>query len=143
MKTTLAKKENRGDKKWVLIDAKDQILGRLAVKIANVLRGRNHPLYTPNQDTGLCVVVINANKIRVTGKKESQKEYMTYSGYMGGEKYRKFADLRRQKPDYIIHRAVWGMMPKNKLSHQMMTKLRIFANEVHSHEAQSPSPLEL
>lgn len=143
MKTTLAKKENRADKKWVLVDATDQILGRLAVKIANILRGRDHPLYTPSQDTGPFVVVINANKIRVTGKKESQKEYMTYSGYMGGEKYRKFADLRRQKPDYIIHQAVKGMLPKNKLAHQMMTKLRVFADATHCHEAQAPAPVKL
>lgn len=143
MKTTLAKKENKADKKWVLVDATDQILGRLAVKIANILRGRDHPLYTPNQDTGPFVVVINANKIRVTGKKEDQKEYMTYSGYMGGEKYHKLSDLRQKNPERIILQAVKRMLPKNKLAHQIMTKLRVFAGATHCHEAQAPSPVKL
>lgn len=143
MKTTLAKIENRANKKWVVVDATDQILGRLAVKIADLLRGRNNPLYTPSVDTGVFVVVINAGKVKVTGKKAVQKEYMTYSGYMGGEKYRKYSDLIHQKPEYIIMHAVKGMLPKNKLAHQMITKLRIFPGAQHSHEAQNPVAISI
>lgn len=143
MKTTLAKPENKAHKKWVLVDAKDQILGRLAVKIANLLRGRDNVLFTPHVDTGVAVIVINASQVKVTGKKAIQKEYMTYSGHMAGEKYRKFSDLINKKPQDIIMHAVKGMLPKNKLSHQMLTHLRVFAGETHSHEAQNPQPVSV
>ena len=120
MKTYLAKKETV-QPKWYLIDAEGKVLGRLAVKAANILRGRHKPTYTPHVDTGDFVVVINASKIVLTGKKEEATEYMSFSGYVGGEKYRKLTDVRRQKPEFIIMQAVKGMLPRNRLANQMLT----------------------
>ena len=138
MNTTIAKKEEQ--KQWYVVDATDQVLGRLAVKIANVLRGRHKPIYTPNVDCGDHVIVINAEKIRVTGKKEEQKEYMFYTGYVGGEKYVKLSDFRARKPEYLIEAAVKGMLPKNKLASQMLLKLHVYAGPEHKHAAQQPKP---
>jgi large subunit ribosomal protein L13 len=123
------------------VDAKDQILGRLAVSIANSLRGRDKPTYTPHVDTGDFVVVINASKVKLTGAKEEQKKYMFYSGYMGGEKYRNVADFRENRPEFIIMNAVKGMLPKNKLASRMLTKLKVYPGEEHPHSAQQPTPL--
>jgi len=142
MKTFLAKKETV-KRDWVIIDAKDQILGRLAVKIANQLRGRNKPTYTPHVDTGDFVVVINADKIVLTGKKEEQKKYMFYSGYVGGEKYLSVSQMQERRPDFVVKHAVKGMLPKNRLAAKMLTKLKIFAGEEHPHEAQQPKPISL
>lgn len=140
MKTTLAKAETTTHE-WRIVDAKDQILGRLAVTIANALRGRDKPIYTPHVDTGDFVVVINAEKIKLTGSKEEQKKYMFYSGYMGGEKYRNVADFRAKRPEFIITNAVKGMLPKNKLASRMLTKLKVYSGEEHPHSAQQPTPL--
>ena len=140
MKTTLAKAETTTHD-WKIVDATDQILGRLAVIIANALRGRNKPTYTPHVDTGDYVIVTNADKIKVTGNKEEQKKYMFYSGYMGNEKYRRVADFREKRPEFIITNAVKGMLPKNKLSSAMLKKLKVFRGEEHPHEAQKPTPL--
>ena len=123
------------------MDATDQVLGRLAVTIANALRGRNKPIYTPHVDTGDYVIVINADKVKLTGSKEEQKRYMFYSGYMGGEKYRTVADFREKRPEFIITNAVKGMLPKNKLANAMLTKLKVYRGSEHPHEAQQPSPL--
>jgi large subunit ribosomal protein L13 len=123
------------------VDATDQILGRLAVSIANTLRGRNKPTYTPHVDTGDYVIVTNADKIKLTGNKEEQKKYMFYSGYMGNEKYRSVADFREKRPEFIITNAVKGMLPKNKLSNAMLKKLKVYRGEDHPHEAQKPTPL--
>ena len=142
MKTFLAKKETV-KRDWVIIDAKDQILGRLAVKIANQLRGRNKPTYTPHVDTGDFVVVINADKIVLTGKKVEQKKYMFYSGYVGGEKYLSVSQMQERRPDFVVKHAVKGMRPKNRLAAKMLTKLKIFAGEEHPHEAQQPKPISL
>ena len=142
MKTFSAKKETV-KRDWVIIDAKDQILGRLAVKIANQLRGRNKPSYTPHVDTGDFVVVINADKIVLTGKKEEQKKYMFYSGYVGGEKYLSVSQMQERRPDFVVKHAVKGMLPKNRLAAKMLTKLKIFAGEEHPHEAQQPKPISL
>lgn len=136
MNTTIAKKVEQ--KQWYVVDANDQVLGRLAVKIANVLRGRHKPIYTPNVDCGDHVVVINAEKVRVTGKKEEDKEYMFYSGYVGGEKYVKLSEFRARKPQYIIEAAVKGMLPKNKLASDMFKKLHVYAGSEHPHAAQQP-----
>jgi large subunit ribosomal protein L13 len=138
MKTTLAKAETTTHG-WKIVDAKDQILGRLAVSIANTLRGRDKPIYTPHVDTG--DFVINASKIKLTGSKEEQKKYMFYSGYMGGEKYRNVADFRENRPEFIIMNAVKGMLPKNKLASRMLTKLKVYPGEEHPHSAQQPTPL--
>ena len=142
MKTTLAK-PGEIEQKWYLVDAEGQTLGRLAVKIANILRGRNKPTYTPHVDTGDYVVVINASKVVVSGKKEEQKEYMFYSGYMGNEKYRTVADFREKRPEFLIENAVKGMLPKNRLARQMLKKLRVFGGNEHTHEAQQPESLSL
>ena len=138
MNTTIAKKEEQ--KQWYVVDATDQVLGRLAVKIANVLRGRNKPIYTPNVDCADHVVVINAEKVKVTGKKEERKEYRFYSGYVGGEKYVKLSDFRARRPEYLIEAAVKGMLPKNKLARDIFTKLHVYAGAEHPHAAQQPKP---
>ena len=140
MKTTLAKAETTTHG-WRIVDAKDQILGRLAVSIANSLRGRDKPTYTPHVDTGDYVIVINADKVKLTGAKEEQKKYMFYSGYMGGEKYRNVADFRKKRPEFIIMNAAKGMLPKNKLADRMLTKLKVYRGEEHPHSAQQPTPL--
>ena len=141
MKTTIAKKDEQ--KQWYVVDATDQVLGRLAVKIANVLRGRHKPIYTPNIDCGDHVVVINADKIRVTGKKEDKKEYMFYSGYVGGEKYVKLSEFRARRPEYIIEAAVKGMLPKNTLGAKSLTRLRVYAGAEHEQAAQKPVAYEV
>ncbi len=140
MKTYLAKKETV-QPKWYLIDAEGQVLGRLAVKVANIIRGRTKASYTPHVDTGDFVIVINASKVVLTGKKEEVTEYMTFSGYVGGEKYRKLTDVRAKKPDFIIMQAVKGMLPKNRLAAKMLTKLRVFPGTEHPHAAQNPIKL--
>ncbi|MBP6506920.1 MAG: 50S ribosomal protein L13 [Opitutaceae bacterium] len=137
MKTFLAKKETV-QPKWYLIDAEGQVLGRLAVKAANIIRGRHKATYTPHVDTGDHVVIINAEKIVLTGKKEEQNEYMFFSGFVGGESYRKLSLMREKHPEFIIEHAVKGMLPKNRLAAKMLTKLRVFAGPKHSHEAQNP-----
>ena len=143
MKTTLAKNVKATDRAWLLIDAKDQIVGRLAVKIANLLRGRHKVTYTPHVDTGDFVVVINADKVRLTGNKEDAKEYMFYTGWVGTAYRRNAAHMRATKPDFILRHAVKGMLPKNKLTNDMMTKLRIFKGAEHTHAAQNPVPFQV
>ena len=138
MSTTLARQDI--EKKWHLIDAEGQTLGRLAVVITNLLRGRHKAIYTPFIDAGDHVVVINAEKVKVTGKKEEQMEYMFYSGYRGNEKYVTVENMRARKPEFIIEHAVEGMMPRNKLARQLMKKLRVFKGGKHDHEAQNPVP---
>jgi large subunit ribosomal protein L13 len=142
MKTFLANKETV-QPKWHLIDAEGQVLGRLAVKAANILRGRNYAHYTPHVDTGDFLVIINADKVVLTGKKEEQNKYMFFSGYVGGESYRSLADMREKKPEFIIQHAVKGMLPKNRLAVKMLTKLRVFAAPTHTHEAQNPVQISL
>jgi len=137
MKTFLAKK-GTVQPKWHLIDADGVVLGRLAVKAANLLRGRHKATYTPHIDTGDFVIVINAKKVALTGKKEEQNSYMSFSGYVGGEIYRKMSEMRARRPEYIIEHAVKGMLPKNRLARRMLTKLRVFAGSNHPHEAQNP-----
>jgi large subunit ribosomal protein L13 len=142
MKTFLAKKETV-QPKWHIIDAEGQVLGRMAVKIANVLRGRHKTTYTPHVDTGDYVIVVNAEKFVVTGKKDEQKKYMFFSGYVGGESYRSLTEQRTRNPQFIIEHAVKGMLPKNRLARQMLKKLRVFAGPEHPHEAQNPTELPL
>lgn len=137
MKTFLAKKETV-QPKWHLIDAEGQVLGRLAVKAANLIRGRHKASYTPNVDTGDYVVIVNAEKVVLTGKKEEQNEYMFFSGFVGGESYRKLSEQRVRHPEFIIEHAVKGMLPKNRIAAKMLTKLRVFAGPNHTHEAQNP-----
>ena len=140
MKTTFATKTDH-EKEWFVVDAAEETLGRVAVKIANVLRGRHKATYTPHADTGDFVVVINAEKVKVSGKKNSDKRYMFYSGWMGGEKYITMSDMRDKKPEFIIEHAVKGMLPRNILGRQMIKKLKIVAGPEHPYEAQQPKPL--
>ena len=128
-------------RKWQVIDASGVVLGRLAVQIANILRGRNKAIYTPHLDTGDFVVVINAEKMIVTGKKEDEKTYMFYSGWRGGESFRKLKKLRQTKPEWIIWHAVKGMLPQNRMGKKLITKLKIYAGPEHPHTAQKPSTL--
>ena len=141
MTKTFIPNDNLEQRKWQVIDANGVVLGRLAVQIANVLRGRNKAIYTPHLDTGDFVVVINAEKVVVTGKKEDEKTYMFYSGWRGGESYRKLKKLRETKPEWIIWHAVKGMLPHNRMGNKLITKLKIYAGPNHPHAAQNPSPL--
>jgi large subunit ribosomal protein L13 len=142
MKSFLAKKEEI-QRKWLIVDADGAILGRLAAKIAPILMGKNKPIYTPNVDTGDFVIVLNAEKVRLTGKKEEAKEYETYSHYPGGHKYISFKAMMAKKPEKIIELAVKRMMPKNTLARHMMKKLKIYRGNEHKHAAQKPQILEL
>jgi large subunit ribosomal protein L13 len=142
MKTYLPK-VNLDARKWHVVDANGAILGRLAEQVANILRGKNKPVYTPHLDAGDFVVVINAEKVRVTGKKETAKKYMTYSGWKGGERYRSVAEVRAHHPEELITRAVKGMIPKNRLGRVLLTKLKVYRGDQHPHSAQQPAPLAL
>ena len=140
MKTHLPKVD-LDQRKWHLIDANGAVLGRLAVQVANLLRGRHKPVYTPHLDAGDFVVVINADKVLVTGKKETNKKFMTYSGWKGGEKYTSVAQVRERHPEQLITHAVRGMVPKNRLGRVLMTKLKVYKGDQHPHAAQRPAPL--
>ena len=141
MKTHLPK-VNLDERKWHVIDANGAVLGRLAVQIADILRGRDKAVFTPHLDAGDFVVVINAEKVRVTGKKETQKRYMSYSGWKGGERYRTVAEVRAAHPERLIEHAVKGMLPKSKLGRQMFTNLRVYAGDKHTQESQKPVKAE-
>jgi large subunit ribosomal protein L13 len=140
MKTHLPK-VNLDQRKWHVIDANGAVLGRLAAQVANVLRGKNKPVYTPHLDAGDFVVVINAAKVVVTGKKETNKTYMSYSGWKGGEKYTTVQRIRARHPEKLITHAVRGMVPKNRLGRVLMTKLKVYKGEEHPHAAQKPEAL--
>jgi large subunit ribosomal protein L13 len=137
MKTFLAKKETV-QPKWYLIDAEGVPLGRLAVKAANIIRGRHRATYTPSVDTGDFVVVINARKVVLTGKKEEQNKYMFFSGFVGGESFRNMEQQRARNPEFIIEHAVKGMLPKNIIAAKMLKKLRVFPEAAHKHEDKNP-----
>jgi len=142
MQTYMPKKEEIV-RKWYLVDAKDKILGRLATKIARILSGKDKPIYTPHIDTGDFVIVVNARKVRVTGRKEEGKIYYHHSGYPGGLKKETLAELREKKPEEIIRRAVKGMLPKNRLGRKMLKRLKVYPDEDHPHQAQNPEPISL
>ena len=130
-------------REWFVIDATDQILGNIAVKAASLLRGKNKPTFTPHVDTGDFVVVINAEKVRLSGRKEQQKIYHRYSGFVGGHHQDTPATLREKAPERLVEFAVKGMVPRNKLGRQIIKKLKIFAGSEHTHEAQNPTQIEL
>jgi large subunit ribosomal protein L13 len=140
MKTLFAKRDDV-ERKWYLVDAKDAVLGRLAVKIANHLRGKNKPIFTPHTDTGDFVVVINAEKVRLTGKKLDQKVYYSHSGYPGGIKAETARERLKRVPEKVIVDAVWGMLPKGRLGRSMIKKLKVYRGPEHPHEAQKPEVL--
>jgi large subunit ribosomal protein L13 len=128
---------------WFVIDATDLVVGRLAVHLANILRGKHKPQYTPHCDTGDFVVVVNAEKVKFTGKKWEQKTYQTYSGYAGGQKIIPALEMLERKPEEVLHQAVKRMVPRNRLGRQQMTKLKIYAGPAHPHQAQQPKELKL
>ncbi len=142
MKTFMAKKE-KVERKWLIVDATNQVVGRLSTKIASVLRGKHKPIYTPHVDTGDFVVVINAEKLVFTGKKLDDKVYYHHTGYMGGIKEINAKKLLEKNPEEIIRKAVKGMLPKNKLGRQMLSKLKIYKGNEHPHSAQKPEKLEV
>ncbi len=143
MEKTYLPPHSNTDQKWFVVDAADQRLGRLATQIAMVLRGKNKPQYTPSMDTGDFVVVINADKIDVTGKKRQQKLYRRHSGRPGGMKVETFDHLQNRLPERIIEKAVKGMLPKTSLGRQLFTKLKVYAGPDHPHQSQQPEVLEI
>jgi len=142
MKTYSAKAETV-ERQWFVVDAEGKALGRLASEIASRLRGKHKPIYTPHVDTGDYIVVVNAEKVRVTGRKETDKMYYSHSGYPGGIKSISLEKLREKAPHRIVETAVKGMLPKGPLGRQMFRKLRVYAGIQHEHAAQQPQPLEL
>lgn len=142
MKTYLPKADVE-QRKWHVIDAEGAVLGRLAAKVADVLRGKDKPIFTPHMDAGDFVVVINAAKVVLTGKKETDKLFMTYSGWKGGEKYRSVAQIRTKVPERLITHAVHGMLPKNRLGRKLITKLKVYRGAEHPHQAQQPATLKV
>lgn len=144
MKTTyFARKEDFKDKKWRVVDADGKVLGRLAVQIANVLRGKNKPTYTPHVDTGDQVIVINAEKIKLTGNKMENKIYYHHTGYIGHLKSATARQMMEKHPEQLIEKAVYGMLPGNKLRKVFMSKLKVYAGPDHPHEAQKPEKMEV
>lgn len=131
------------EKKWVLIDAEDQSLGRVSSEIASILRGKNKPEFTPHMDAGDNVVVINAEKVKLTGKKMTDKEYFRHTGYPGGEKFTTAKEMMEKDPTSLVMMAVKGMLPKTKLGRQLLTNLRVYAGPVHPHSAQQPEIKEI
>jgi large subunit ribosomal protein L13 len=143
MKTWVPKKDDAVEKKWFVIDAKDKVLGRVAVEAARMLRGKNKPQFTPYEDAGDFVVVINAAKVRLTGKKLEQKMYYRYSGYQGGLKVTQASTLLKVKPERLFWLAVRGMLPKNTLGRAQLKKLKVYAGDTHPHAAQKPEAYQL
>src|SRR2546423_12840695 len=131
------------ERNWFVVDASGQTLGRLATQIANTLRGKRKPTYTPHVDTGDFVIVVNAEKISVTGNKLADKRYYRHSGYPGGLKSRSLSEMLERRPEEVIRRAVKGMLPRNRLARKQLTKLKVYAGPDHPHAAQKPTPMEL
>lgn len=142
MKTYLAK-PLEVERKWYVVDATDQIVGRLATQVAAILRGKHKPTFTPNVDTGDYVIIVNADKVRLTGNKENQKEYVRYTGYVGGRKVTTFKQMMEKHPERVLEKAIRGMLPHNTLGRQMGKKLKVYAGPDHQHHAQMPEELAL
>jgi large subunit ribosomal protein L13 len=142
MKTLFAKKSDV-EKKWYIVDADGMVVGRLASRVAMILRGKNKPIYTPHVDTGDFVVIVNADKVRLTGNKLNQKVYYHHSGYPGGLKKETAKDLMKNSPEKIIFTAIRGMLPKNRLGRQQLKKLKVYSGPDHPHKAQNPEPLKI
>ena len=141
---TYSQKHSELDHCWHLVDAEGQVLGRLASKVAQLIRGKHKPTFTPHMDGGDFVVVINAEKVKLTGKKLQQKQYFRHTGYMGHERFTPVADLLKKHPERVIEKAVFGMLPKSTLGKQTLRKkLKVYAGTEHPHQGQSPTPVEL
>lgn len=143
MKTTKVAKKEDVTRDWYLVDVDNKVLGRVATEIANVLRGKNKPTFTPSVDTGDFVIVVNAEKIALTGKKTSDKIYYSHTGFIGGLKEISAGKLIEKKPEELLKKAVKGMLPKNKLARHMLKKLKIYAGDAHPHAAQNPKTLNI
>ena len=143
MKTTFMAKAADIDRKWYIIDAEGQTVGRLAAEVAKILRGKNKPIYTPHVDTGDYCIVINADKAVFTGKKLTDKQYFRYSGYPGGTSFTSAGQMMQKFPERVIEHAVKGMLPKNRLGAKMYKKLNVYAGSEHPHAAQKPEKIEL
>jgi large subunit ribosomal protein L13 len=142
-KVTKFIKSGDADKKWFIVDAKDQVLGRLATKIAGIIRGKSKAIFTPNSDTGDFVVVINADKVKFTGKRATLKTYSHHSGYPGGLKTKSLQEVLTSKPEFVIHNAVQGMLPKTRLGKHLIKKLKVYSGNAHPHAAQKPETVNL
>jgi large subunit ribosomal protein L13 len=140
-KNTRYFKDTEVEKRWFVVDAQDKVLGRLATEIARILRGKHKPVFTPNADTGDFVIVINAEKVKIAGKRSEMKTYFSYSGYPGGAKTKSFKELIQTRPEFVIHHAVNGMLPHNKLGRRMRKKLKVYSGTEHPHKAQQPVEL--
>lgn len=130
-------------REWYVVDAKDQVLGRLATRVAQVLRGKHKPIYTPHLDTGDHVIVVNAARVRLTGRKPENKRYYSHSMYPGGLRWRSIREVRETHPDRVVRLAVRGMLPKNRLGRALIKKLKVYGGPEHPHQAQAPKPLPL
>ncbi|MFO0751847.1 MAG: 50S ribosomal protein L13 [Thermodesulfovibrionales bacterium] len=142
MKTRFMKKEEV-ERKWYVVDAKDQVLGRLASRIASYIRGKHKPVFTPHVDTGDFVIVVNADKVKVTGNKLEDKVYQHHTGYLGNLKEKTLKDRMGSEPEKVIEDAVWGMLPKNRLGRAMIKKLKVYRGAEHGHAAQKPERIEI
>ena len=140
---TYSAKPDDIEKKWVLVDAEGATLGRLASRVAHILRGKHKPEFTPHMDTGDNVIIINAEKIELSGKKMTDKQYFSHTGYPGGEKFTTPQEILEKKPTDVVYRAIKGMIPKNKLGRSVMRNLRVYAGPVHGHTAQNPEKITL
>jgi large subunit ribosomal protein L13 len=130
-------------KKWYLVDAKDKTLGRIASQVASILRGKHKPSFTPNADIGDFVIIVNAEKVKLTGKRPELKEYFHYTGYPGGAKFESFKDLMKTRPEKVVLHAVKGMIPNNRLGRRLIQKLKVYAGPNHPHQAQQPESLDI
>ena len=142
MKTYIAKPEEV-QRKWLLIDAEGLVLGRLATRVATILKGKHKPTYSPHMDVGDHVIIINAEKVHVTGKKAQIKRYFRHTGYPGGLRFESYEDLLTRSPGRILEKAIWGMLPHNRLGRKMYKKLNVYAGEAHPHQAQKPETIEV
>lgn len=142
-KVTRFIKSSDAEKKWFLVDAQDQVLGRLATKVARIIRGKNKAIFTPNSDTGDFVVVINAEKVKFTGKRQTLKTYSHHSGYPGGLKTKSVQEMMLKKPEFVVQNAVHGMLPKNRLGKKLIKKLKVYSGNEHPHKAQKPETINL
>lgn len=142
-KVTKFIKTSDADRKWFLVDAQDQVLGRLATKVARIIRGKNKAIFTPNTDTGDFVVVINADKVKFTGKRSTLKTYSHHSGFPGGLKTKSLPEIMKSKPEFVVQNAVQGMLPKTRLGKQLIKKLKVYSGNVHPHMAQKPETVNL
>lgn len=140
---TYSAKAGEVEKEWFVVDAENQVVGRLASQVAAILRGKHKPTYTPHIDTGDFVIVVNADKVRFTGKKETDKQYFSHTGYPGGGKMRSPKEMRERKPTFIVEKAVKGMLPKGPLGRKMISKMKVYAGPDHPHAAQKPKELTL